>query len=95
MISSKLTFTDRGIVNERIWHRSDGEDLGGNEKQFFFIISLNFNYQYLHIFSVAKKYYSRRDGNSEVPALVNKYESVEEVDIFEEEDEDDDWDWDD
>ena len=61
----------------------------------FFIISLNFNYQYLHIFSVAKKYYSRRDGNSEVPALVNKYESVEEVDIFEEEDEDDDWDWDD
>ena len=50
---------------------------------------------YISDFSVAKKYYSRRDGNSEVPALVNKYESVEEVDIFEEEDEDDDWDWDD
>ena len=38
MISSKLTFTDRGIVNERIWHRSDGEDLGGNEKKTHFNI---------------------------------------------------------
>ena len=46
-------------------------------------------------FSVAKKYYSRRDGNSEVPAVVNKYQSEEEVDFFEEEDEDDDWNWDD
>ena len=91
MISSKLTFTDRGIVNERIWHRSDGEDLGGNENKY----QKHYCKSFISYFSVAKKYYSRRDGNSEVPAVVNKYQSEEEVDFFEEEDEDDDWNWDD
>lgn len=80
-ISSKLTFTDSAMVNERTFHNKNiGISLS--------IKSTRKGIHFAKLFSVAKKYYEKRDPDTYVETT-----TAEEVDFWSEEKEDgsDEW----
>ena len=85
-ITSTLTFYEKGMINERVFHNDNISKFDQQSK----LVLINIHFYLL----AAKKYYQRRGvvlDIDEVPVMTT--EKFEEVDIFSSEEDDDDWEW--